>query len=305
MSTTVPVSASTADLTPIATPAGNIAVVAMDQRGSLRRMYQQIGREDVTDAEMVAFKADILNGLRGFASAFLLDPDLGVPAAKSLQAGPSFGTLIAAEPARRGSHQGEPVVCLDPEQDSSWVRAVGGDALKFLIQVRADRQPGDRDLLGEADQAVTEVVADCSRTGLPSVIENLIYPLPGEQLTPGARADAIIESAVWLDSHQPSLLKLEYPGSPQACRRLASRLRRPWAVLSAGVPMDVFTQVLKISCDEGGACGFIAGRAIWKDALLIESNRDRAANLAGEGRRRFEECLSAIEGRARSWQESR
>ena len=104
---------------------------------------------------------------------------------------------------------------------------------------------------------------------MPSVIENLVYPLPGEDFTPDRRADAIIESARALNEIDCDLLKLEYPGSAEACRRLAAVLDRPWAVLSAGVPFDEFTKVLQIAFDDGGASGFIAGRSVWRESLAL------------------------------------
>ena len=79
--------------------------------------------------------------------------------------------------------------------------------------------------------------------GAPAVIENLIYPLPGEELTPQQREDAIIEAARALnDVDGVDLLKLEYPGSIDGTRRLATVLTRPWAVLSAGVPFEQFAE---------------------------------------------------------------
>ena len=59
----------------------------------------------------------------------------------------------------------------------------GGTALKFLVQLRADRKPGPDgiDTSAEVLEVVREVVADCREAGIPSVIENLIYPLAGEE----------------------------------------------------------------------------------------------------------------------------
>ena len=99
------------------------------------------------------------------------------------------------------------------------------------------------------------------------MIENLVYPLPGEDLTGKRREDAIIEAARALNELDIDLLKLEYPGSPEGCRRLAAVLDRPWAVLSAGVPFDQFTEVLRVAFDDGGASGFIAGRSVWRESL--------------------------------------
>ena len=101
------------------------------------------------------------------------------------------------------------------------------------------------------------------------VIENLVYPRPGEDLRGQAREDAIIEAARALNDLDIDLLKLEYPGSPQGCRRLAAILHRPWAVLSAGVPFDQFTDIIQIAADEGGASGFIAGRSVWREVVSL------------------------------------
>ena len=289
----------------IASPDGTFAVVAMDQRNTLRRMYAAVGVDDPTIDELTSIKADVVTALAPAASAFLLDPTFGVPALAQVDRSHAFGVLVAAEPESRGSWNGEPRASLDPAQNAAWVRSQGGSALKFLIQVRADRRTGDGepDLSAEALDVIRQVVEDCREAGVPSVIENLIYPLPGETLTPDQRATAIIEAAAALDDLRPDLLKLEYPGDPAACRRLADTIRSPWAVLSAGVDFDVFTDVLKVSCDEGGASGFIAGRAVWKDAVGM-APAERQAYLSSEGLRRLEGCVAAIDGRARPWREA-
>jgi len=289
----------------IASPDGTFAVVAMDQRNTLRRMYAAVGIDDPAVDELTAIKADVVEALAPAASAFLLDPTFGVPALDQVDRSAGFGVLVAAEPESRLSWQGEPRASLDPSQNADWVRAQGGSALKFLIQVRADRRvaPGELDLTAEAIDVIGQVIADCREAGVPSVIENLIYPLPDEELTPERRADAIIEAARALDDLGPDLLKLEYPGDPASCRRLAETIRSPWAVLSAGVDFDVFTDVLRVSCDEGGASGFIAGRAVWKDAVGM-TPAERQAYLADEGLRRLEGCVAAIDGRARPWREA-
>jgi tagatose 1,6-diphosphate aldolase/sulfofructosephosphate aldolase len=162
-------------------------------------------------------------------------------------------------------------------------------------------KPGEPDLTEETLQVVRDVVADCRAVGIPSVIENLIYPVPpAESMTPEQRATAIIESAALLTELQPDLLKLEYPGSAEACRRLADTVTVPWAVLSAGVDFATFTDVLKISCDEGGASGFIAGRSVWKEAIGLDG-ADQDRFLQDVARPRLQACRDAIAGRARPW----
>ena len=183
------------------------------------------------------------------------------------------GLLVASEPAERGKFGVEPITHRDPQLDSQWVLDQGGDANKYFAQLRVDRpapKAGEPDLATLCLDAVREVVADCAAVGIPSVIENLVYPLEGEDFTGKRREDAIIEAARALNEIDCDLLKLEYPGSPEGCRRLAEILDRPWAVLSAGVPFDEFTQVLEVAFDEGGASGFIAGRSVWRESLALE-----------------------------------
>jgi tagatose 1,6-diphosphate aldolase/sulfofructosephosphate aldolase len=299
-------SAEPSTLDDIATDASTFAVVAMDQRNTLKRMYAAVGSDDPSADELVGIKADVLEALAPTASAFLLDPTYGVPALGRLpdDVRKQLGVLVAAEPADRRRHEGEPRGTYDASLDAAWVRSQGGDALKFLIQLRADRPTEGRlDLAAEAIDMVRTVVEDCRTVGVPSVIENLVYPLPGEELTARAREDAIIAAATALDGIGPDLLKLEYPGSPAGCRRLASSITSPWAVLSAGVDFAEFTDVLRVSCDEGGASGFIAGRAVWKETVGM-GVAERRAFLADEGRRRLEGCLEAIDGRAVPWRET-
>jgi tagatose 1,6-diphosphate aldolase/sulfofructosephosphate aldolase len=138
---------------------------------------------------------------------------------------------------------------------------------------------------------------------MPSVIENLVYPLPGEDLSGKAREDAIIEAARALNELDIDLLKLEYPGSPEGCRRLAEVLDRPWAVLSAGVPFEDFTEVLKIAFDEGGASGFIAGRSVWRESLAL-TGAARQEFLETVARPRLRALVTVAADRARPWHQA-
>jgi sulfofructosephosphate aldolase len=290
-------------LADIAFEDGVFAIIAMDQRNTLRRMFKAVDI-DAGEADLRAVKADVARALTPAASGMLLDPTYGVPAVTGAQVLASrCGLLVAAEPSIRDSYNGEPRTRRDPELNARWVAAQGGDALKFLVQLRADRSvglSGEPDLAGEVLDVCREIIADCKSAGLPSVIENLVYALPGEQLSGKAREDAIVAAASALDELDIDLLKLEYPGSPESCRRLADALHRPWAVLSAGVPFEQFSDVLKIAFDEGGASGFIAGRSIWREALPL-SGVERQRFLETVARPRLDDLVTVANQRARPW----
>jgi tagatose-1,6-bisphosphate aldolase len=296
---------TTCTLSDIATPGGVFSIIAMDQRNTLRRMFTAVGVE-ATDDDLVTAKTDVARALTPLASGILFDPTYGVPAVTGTGAlAETCGLLVASEPAERGKLGAEPITRRDPAQDSRWVLSLGGDANKFFAQLRADRpapRPGESDLAAQCLQAVREVVLDCQDVGIPSVIENLVYPFEGEDLSGRRREDAIIEAARGLNEIDCDLLKLEYPGSPEGCRRLAEVLDRPWAVLSAGVPFDDFTQVLQVAFDEGGASGFIAGRSVWREALPLTGN-DRQRFLADVARPRLEQLVAVATDHARPYTE--
>jgi tagatose-1,6-bisphosphate aldolase len=285
---------------------GVFAIIAMDQRNTLRRMFAAVGIE-ATDEDLRQSKVDVARSLSPVASGILFDPTYGVPAVKesgALHSG--CGLLVASEPSRRGAFNGEPRTHRDAELNSRWVLDQGGDANKFLSQLRIDRpapQPGEPDLAAECVEAVRQVVDDCRAVGIPSVVENLVYPLRGEDLTGKRREDAVVEAARALNELDIDLLKLEYPGSAEGCRRLASVLDRPWAVLSAGVPFDQFTDVLRVAFDDGGASGFIAGRSVWRESLAL-GEAERQIFLDAVARPRLDTLRAVATDRARPWPEA-
>src|SRR6202046_4620227 len=246
--------ARTGTLDDIATDSHVFSIIDMDQRNNLRRMFTAVGL-DASDDDLRSAKADVARVLTPAATGLLSDPTYGVPAITQARAlAPNCGLLIAAEPSERRSHQGEPRTHRDPSLDAQWVLDQGGDALKFFVQLRADRPapaPGEPDLVAEALAVCQEIIRDCRGAGVPVVIENLVYERPGEDLHGRTREDAIIEAARALNDLDIDLLKLEYPGSPAGCGRLAAVLDRPWAVLSAGVPFDQFTDIIRIASGEG------------------------------------------------------
>ena len=294
----------TTTLASIADEDGTFAIIAFDQRNTLRRMFSAVGIE-ATDQDMRDVKVEVTRALTPDATGILLDPQLGVGAVMDAGAlNPSCGLLIAAEPTDRGDFEGEPRSYRIPEQDAAWVKSMGGHAVKVLVMMNPQREvrTGEPDITAETVDLVNAIVEDCRAQGIPSVIENLIFSPRGvETLSAAERERAIITSAELLTAVKPDLLKLEYPGSPEGCKRLSDVLTVPWAVLSAGVDFDVFEDVIKISCDDGGASGFIAGRSVWKEAVGLNQT-ERATFLSETARPRLLKLREAIAGRATPWQ---
>lgn len=288
-------------LAAIANDAGIFSIIAMDQRNTLRKMFAAVGIE-ATLQDMQEAKIEVARHLTPHASGLLLDIEVGVAAVMGAGVlNPQCGLLIAAENPDRGDFNGEPRPSIKPGQDGAWVKKNGGDALKQLVMMHPGRpiKVGEPDITAETLDVVREVIAGCKAAGVPAVIENLIYALPSQtELTAQQREDLIVESALLLNDLKPDLLKLEYPGSPEGCRRLADGLTVPWAVLSAGVAFHEFERVVQISCTEGGASGFIAGRSVWKESIGMKGV-ERTEFLARTAVLRLEKLNKAVAGIAR------
>ena len=293
-------------LSSISNSDGIFSIVAMDQRNTLKKMFTAVG-VTATDEDMFTAKIAVASALSKAASGILLDPTWGVPAVNENDILPTIcGLLVAAENPDRGNFNGEPRPTKMIGQDAAWVKSLGGQAVKVLVSMHPGRpmKAGEPDLTGETVELVRAIVADCKAQGIPSVIENLIYALPNaEPLSDDQKENLIVESAILLNETKPDLLKLEFPMSERGCKRLADSLTVPWAVLSAGVAFDQFKKVITISCDAGGASGFIAGRSIWKEAIGM-NKADQEKFLNSTAIARLEELNATVVGRAVPWQKA-
>ncbi len=284
---------------------GRFAVLAMDQRASLRKMLTTAGRP-AGDADLTAFKVDVIGALSPLASGVLTDVEYGVDAVRSGGAlADSAGLLIAAEPAEKEKVGGEYRTTRDPARNAAWVRANTGDAMKFLLYWNPDRAADEHGDLAEIALSVTgEVVKDCAATGIPSVIEPLVAFAPGLEPSREQKEAAVVRSATRLAALDMDLLKLEWPGSAAACATVSENLGRvPWAVLSAGVAYEQFLERAGIALD-GGACGFIAGRAIWGEAVGMPGP-ERRAWLTEVAVPRLRGLVDLLDSHGRSWREVR
>ena len=274
----------------LSTRQGALAVVAADQRVSLRAMFERAGAESDLEA-LREFKRALVGALGPACSALLLDPEIALPDVVDRGLVPAdVGLLVSVEESGAQWEDGLSPARLLPDFGAAGVRRMGGTAAKLLVRVRADRE----DASGHNAAIVREVVRDCAEHDLLAVVEGLVFPLadePDERFR-RLRPDLIREGAVLLEECGAKYLKLEYPGSEAGCRAISDAIGVPWALLSAGVDHATFVEQLR-AARAAGASGFIAGRSIWKEAVGLSAT-DRDAFLAGEGRRRLEELLGLL-----------
>jgi sulfofructosephosphate aldolase len=269
-------------LSPIARASGGLAMVAIDQRESLRAMFQAKQEAPVSDATLKDFKVAVAETLGGTASAMLFDRDFGLPALERIGAvHGGCGRILAVD--RLIQPPGGPVndTDLDERADLEAARAAGVDALKFLIFWK-----------GPASAARCRALAQrfvdwCRRENFISVLEAMVRPPVGEAPERWDREKALIDAAGALAESGPDLYKGELPRfgkAPEAtiaaeCAAITKAIGCPWVVLSQGVDRADFPAAVR-AARAGGAAGFLAGRAIWADLVGPGDYRERLRTLA-------------------------
>ncbi len=284
--------------------ADTFGIVAFDQRGSYRKMMGA----DASYAQLCQVKTEIIDALSQSASAVLTDPTYGMGAA--LRMSPRAGLLLALE---KSGYSGDSSY-RKTELTTGWtpqkIRHTGADAVKFMVYYH----PESGALADELEALIADVVAQCHACDLPVFLEPMSYSLDAAVSKDSAafaetRPAVVIETARRLSRTGADVLKLEAPHDiahnqdeaawQAACEQVSAASAVPWALLSAGVDFAQFERQLRVAC-AAGASGFLAGRAIWKEAAPM-SSAARADFLAGVAARRLDALLEIAAREARPW----
>ncbi|MBX6742524.1 MAG: tagatose 1,6-diphosphate aldolase [Acetobacteraceae bacterium] len=291
----------------LADPTGRFRMLAADQRPPI---FQAIARaygiapEAVPFAEVCAVKRLLVEELGPHADAVLLDPNFAYPAA--IDALPACtGLILTLEEHRFEETPGGRRSRSIPGWDVGRIKRLGADGVKVLAWYRPDAAP---EILAHQRAYVRAVGRDCAALDIPFILELLVYPFPGEAAHHADYAeDAAKQAALVLESVRHfaapefgvDLFKLECPLPAAAlpapedaagCDRLRSLFAsmaeatggRPWVMLSAGAAPEQFLRVLEFAY-AAGASGFLAGRAIWWQALQDWPDAERCrARLRSE-----------------------
>ncbi len=269
-------------------PGGTFAMLAIDQRESLRTMISKgRGEAVVADQELVDFKVTASRILTPYSTAVLLDRAYGLPAA-AVSASPVIlaADILFQEP-------GGPVTgaSLDEGVTPELVAQVGAAALKMLVPWL----PEKRDEAVALSAAFMEL---CRAAGVPGIVEGVVRPADIAEWSDERRDDALVQAAADLAATDPDLYKAEVPsygrgpasGITDVSARITEALHCPWVVLSSGVTAADFPAAVA-ACLAGGAEGFLAGRAVWADALVAD---DTDAFLAEESTKRLRALASVV-----------
>ncbi|HWZ56405.1 MAG TPA: tagatose 1,6-diphosphate aldolase [Verrucomicrobiae bacterium] len=273
---------------------GVIAAAAMDQRGSLRSAIAKdkgIDKKAVTQEMMEEFKVVVSRVLTPHASAILLDPEYGLPAAR--QRAKNAGLLLAYE--NSGYDNTRPGRLPDLLDHYSVHRLVadGADCIKILLYYT----PFDPQEVNDTKQAwVERIGGECVAADVPFFLELVGYEEGVDEKGPvfaRKKPECVIRSMEEFSEPQygVDVLKVEVPVTmafvkgAQACkgesvytrdeakdhfRKAAAAAKKPFIYLSAGVSNETFTETLDLASESGvNFSGVLCGRATWKDAIPV------------------------------------
>jgi len=288
---------------------GRFTMIAMDQRGSLQKMLHPDNPKAATYAEMEAVKLGVTQALAPHASGYLLDPEFGVaPAINRFVLPGRTGLLVALEQSGYEKKGNWRLTTLLDGWTVEKVKRLGASAAKLLLFFNPD---APREIVDHQLKVVKTIADECRRLDLAFVCEPMSYPVDMSDEEFGRKkADTIIRTAEVLSPLGFDVLKAEFPGDPKVtpdpeelrknCERLSRATKVPWVVLSAGADFDVFRGLVELAC-QGGASGFLAGRAIWKDAFREKALEAQMAYVRTQGVKNFQALADLAHRHARPW----
>ncbi len=282
---------------------GIIAAAAMDQRGSLEKAIAQARGAPATPDDLVKFKTAVATVLTRHASAVLLDPEFGLPAAKARAKG--TGVLLAYEKTGYDTKDDSRLPDLLPEWSVRRLVEAGASAIKILLYYN----PTHPARVNDAKKAFVERIgAECSASDVPFFLETICYndAVGDAKSIEFARAKPKYVTAYMQEFSQPrygvDILKVEVPvnmqfvegtatfkGSKAYDKKEAMRLfqesaaaaKVPFIYLSAGVTDEVFRETLELAAEAGTPfSGVLCGRATWQDGIPVFATKGYDALVA-------------------------
>jgi tagatose 1,6-diphosphate aldolase len=308
---------------------GIIAAAAMDQRGSLQKSLaaaKGVDKKEITDEMMQEFKIAVTRVLTPHASAILLDPEWGLPAAAARSK--NAGLLLAYEATGYDNSQPGRLPDLLPHVSAKRIKDWGADAVKILIYYTPFDDPKVNDI---KHAFIERVGAECEANDIPFFLEFVGYDPAGgdEKGLEYAKKKPEIVTGSMVEFSKPQykvdVLKVEVPvnavyveGSSvykgqkaytraealDLFRKAADVAEKPFIYLSAGVSNPEFIESLNMAAESGtDYSGVLCGRATWKDGMAIYAKQGFQALedwLSDTGVKNIEAVNQAIKS-AKPW----
>jgi tagatose 1,6-diphosphate aldolase len=278
---------------------GVIAAAAMDQRGSLEKALGKEKGSAVTDAMMEEFKSLVSEVLTPHASAILLDPEWGLPAAK--RRATSAGLLLAYEKTGYDKTGPGRLPDLLDHWSAKRLKEAGADCVKILLYYT----PYDPKDVNDKKHAWVERIGDeCRANDIPFFLEFVGYEDGADEkgFDYAKKKPHIVSESMrefTKDRYGVDVLKVEVPvnmkfvdgaksfAGPKAYSKkeaidhfqhAAGLVTKPFIYLSAGVSNQEFSEALELAGESGVKFnGVLCGRATWKDGIPVYAKQGPAA----------------------------
>ena len=276
----------TVTLSDLSNDDGKFSILAIDHRDSLRQFLRPDDPDSLGTEQITALKIELVSKISSLATGVMLEPEYSIPQVLDAGALPDgVGFLAALESQGYLDDPGAGVTTVLEGWSVDQAAASGAASAKLLQSYHPDRP------LARAQEAVAAgILADCRRVGLPLAMEPLFYDLD----SPGDRPRVVVETARRFAALGPDLLKLPYPGSPEACAEVTEIAGViPWAMLSGGGTFDDFADQFTVASD-AGCSGFMVGRALWGEAVKAPAD-ERPTIISDVVRPRFEQLVAINE----------
>ncbi|MFP5114640.1 tagatose-bisphosphate aldolase [Bacillaceae bacterium C204] len=304
---------------------GVIGALAIDQRGSLKKMITAGSTKNVGDEGIIRFKELVSEELTPYSTAILLDPEYGLPAAKVRSK--DAGLLVAYE---KTGYDATAVGRL-PDLLSEWsvkrLKAAGADAIKFLLYYDVDE---DKKINDYKHVYMERVGSECTAEDIPFFLEIVSYDAKNDDVKSKQYAKVkphkVIEAMREFSKPQYNVdvLKVEVPvdmnfvegytegetvySKEEAAayfKEQSEATELPFIFLSAGVSAEIFQETLKFAKESGSTFnGVLCGRATWKDGVepfAFNGEQAGRAWLQETGKKNNEELNAVLKESASSW----
>jgi tagatose 1,6-diphosphate aldolase len=316
-------------MTKLSNKDGVIAAAAMDQRGSLQKAIASakgVPTDQVTPEMMIEFKTAVTKILTPHATAILLDPEYGIPAAKARSA--NAGLLLAYEESGYDNTKPGRLPDLLPHVSAKRIMDWGANAVKILLYYTPFDDPQVKDI---KHAFIERIGAECETHQIPFFLEFVGYdPKGGDEkgLEFAKQKPQVVMGAMEEFSkpeYRVDVLKVEVPINANFVegssvykgqkaytrsealgyfRRAAAVAKKPFIYLSAGVSNAQFVESLNMAAEAGtDYSGVLCGRATWKDGIPIYATKGVKALedwLSNEGVKNIEAVNAAIKT-AKPW----
>jgi tagatose 1,6-diphosphate aldolase len=266
---------------------GNYTMLALDQRGSFVRAYTKTLGRKPTKTQVTEAKKRIIKAIGKYPSAILLDPVYCLPLAKLV---PKALLFCVEKSGYVEKPQGRKTQ-LQPGWGVKQAIKKGAVAVKINILYNPE---ASKDIIKHQQKLAEKVGKECKKYNVPYLLEFVVYPLKGnfKKKLP----DLVYRSAKEFSKkkYNAAILKLQYPGNLKTCKKITKNIKQPWILLTAGIPFKEFARQLRIA-KKGGCSGFLAGRAVWQDALKIKSIKKQNEWLRTKGVKNIKTLLRIMQ----------